>query len=581
MQIHSRSCSSKEKEQDLSIQQQKSNRYYTRKSTENNTQKVSKRWKDAITTSYTEFVVQDGRAFQLSQGSGFIGLAQQLFDCGRLMSSSTNIVIQDLLPDPTTMRPSSDDREIQVPSLSTRMAKHPPTMGLLDAINLLLTCTIGSGIFISAKTVLEYSGSYGLSIVVWIGCGLLCIMGALCYAELGCSYVSSGGDYIYLRAAFGNLMGFLRVWIDLALLRPMLVVLSILTASNYLVYWFYPTCTRPGILVKCLSSFLLLIVGFINLISAVATKRLHQVCNYCKIVFIIVAGIYRMYLGRVENFSEPFEGSTYGKITRALYAGLFPYGGWHCLNNAIDDLKDPNRILPRSIVISLLICILIYFLTFSSYFTALSAYDILMSDATAVSFAERILPFLLYIVPIGVTMSCVGTASGNLFIIGQMFKVAGRDGLMPHVFSMKHYESNVPMIAILFAILLSFSFLFFMSNIGKLIICVGMLNWACILLTVVGLIVLRYKHPNRERPIKVHLIVPIVFISILVILIVASALNDIENISTSLFLLTTAIPVYMFRVMWKKKPSNFNRRYNLFAIMLQKLFHLIRDEHNE
>ena len=109
------------------------------------------------------------------------------------------------------------------------------------------------------------------------------------------------------------------------------------------------------------------------------------------------------------------------------------------LNNAIDDLKDPKRILPRSIVISLLICIFIYFLTFSSYFTALSAYEILISDATAVSFAERVLPLLLYVIPIGVTMSCVGgkdcslsindelfislflAASGNIYTIGQMF----------------------------------------------------------------------------------------------------------------------------------------------------------------
>jgi hypothetical protein len=90
-------------------------------------------------------------------------------------------------------------------------------------------------------------------------------------------------------------------------------------------------------------------------------------------------------------------------------------------------------------------------------------------------------------------------ASGNIFTIGQMFNgkkrielfdflkkiileyflVAGRDGLMPHIFSMKHYRSNVPMIAILCEIILSFVFLFFMSNIGKLIICVGMINWIC------------------------------------------------------------------------------------------------------
>ena len=74
------------------------------------------------------------------------------------------------------MAPSSGNRAAAVPSLSTRPITHAPTMGLGDAINLLLACIIGSGIFISAKAVLEYSGSYGLSIVVWVVCGVICIL---------------------------------------------------------------------------------------------------------------------------------------------------------------------------------------------------------------------------------------------------------------------------------------------------------------------------------------------------------------------------------------------------------------------
>ena len=97
----------------------------------------------------------------------------------------------------------------------------------------------------------------------------------------------------------------------------------------------------------------------------------------------------------------------------------------------------------------------------------------------------------------------------------------------------------------------------------------------------VGLIVLRYKHPDRERPIKIPLPIPIIFITILVILIVASALTDVDNIMTSIFLLATAIPAYVFGVMWKKKPSSFYRHYNSLAITLQKLFHVIPDEHND
>jgi L-type amino acid transporter 5 len=100
-------------------------------------------------------------------------------------------------------------------------------------------------------------------------------------------------------------------------------------------------------------------------------------------------------------------------------------------------------------------------------------------------------------------------------------------------------------------------------------------------LAAIGLIVLRYKHPDRERPLKVPIVIPIIFIAILVILIVASALTDLENITTSVLLLATAIPAYVFGVMWKKKPKSFNRKYNSFALILQKVFHVVHDEHTD
>lgn len=97
------------------------------------------------------------------------------------------------------MAPSSGDHASAVPSLSTRPVTHAPTMGLLDAINLLLACIIGSGIFISAKAVLEYSGSYGLSILVWVACGIICIMVRsleMIYTSLRSDFVSLGSSLL-------------------------------------------------------------------------------------------------------------------------------------------------------------------------------------------------------------------------------------------------------------------------------------------------------------------------------------------------------------------------------------------------
>jgi hypothetical protein len=99
MQVHSRSCQSKKENFNPGSHQQKINHYYK----SNGEKKIPKKIKNAITSCYVEFVVQDGRAFRLGQGEGFISLVKQLFYAGRIMSSSSNIAIEELLSDPTTV----------------------------------------------------------------------------------------------------------------------------------------------------------------------------------------------------------------------------------------------------------------------------------------------------------------------------------------------------------------------------------------------------------------------------------------------------------------------------------------------
>ncbi len=98
MQVHYRSCQSNKEKFNSVGHQQKINHYY-----KSNEKKVPKQIKNAITSSYVEFVVQDGRAFRLGQGEGFISLAKQLFNAGTIMSSSSDVAIEELLPDPTTV----------------------------------------------------------------------------------------------------------------------------------------------------------------------------------------------------------------------------------------------------------------------------------------------------------------------------------------------------------------------------------------------------------------------------------------------------------------------------------------------
>ena len=104
---------------------------------------------------------------------------------------------------------------------------------------------VGSGIFVSPKGVLLYAHSWGSALLVWISCGILTTLGALCYAELGTSIPKSGGDYAYIMEAFGPLPAFLYLWGAVTIIMPAMNAIGALTMANYILYNFFPGCEAP------------------------------------------------------------------------------------------------------------------------------------------------------------------------------------------------------------------------------------------------------------------------------------------------------------------------------------------------
>lgn len=134
---------------------------------------------------------------------------------------------------------------------------------------------------------------------------------------------------------------------------------------------------------------------------------------------IVAAGIWYLADGHTEHWEQPFSGGHKepGFIALAFYSGLFSYSGWNYLNFVTEELKDPYRNLPRAICISMPVVTVIYMVTNIAYFSVLSTDEILSSEAVAVTFGDKMLGFLSWIMPIAVACATFGSLNGAIFCL--------------------------------------------------------------------------------------------------------------------------------------------------------------------
>ncbi|CAI9735030.1 (0,+)-type amino acid transporter 1-like isoform X1 [Octopus vulgaris] len=177
-------------------------------------------------------------------------------------------------------------------------------LGLLKGISMIVGIMIGSGIFISPKGVLEASKSVGLTMIVWLGCGVITMLSSLSYVELGTFITKSGGEFAYILNGLPAVLAFLCSWF-------------LITAINC-----YSTDFAANIQVA------------------------FTVAKITALLIIIIGGFVMMGKGEFYDLPEGFTGSeTSGSvIALAFYDGLWAFDGWNSLNYAIEELKNPYRL---------------------------------------------------------------------------------------------------------------------------------------------------------------------------------------------------------------------------------------------
>ncbi|XP_050100231.1 Y+L amino acid transporter 2 [Anopheles aquasalis] len=430
---------------------------------------------------------------------------------------------------------------------------------LINGVGIIVGTIIGSGIFISPTGVFVFTKSVGSSLIIWMLSGILSTLGALCYAELGTCITRSGGDYAYLLVAFGPLVGFLRLWMALLIIRPTTQAIVALTFAQYAVRPFFEDCAAPESAVRLLAAVCLCFLTAINCISTKWAMKIQDVFTIAKLtalVSIILAGMYFMATESLDNFHNPWEGDySVTSLAYAFYSGLFAFGGWNYLNFVTEELENPYKNLPRAIWIAMPMVTGIYVFVNMAYFAVVSRHEMLASIAVAVSFGNRMFGSVAWLIPIFVALSTFGGVNGILFTSARLFSTGAQEGHLPAWFSLVHVDRQTPIPALIFTCITSIIMLL-SANVFVLINYFSQILWLSVAASIAGLLWLRISKPNMPRPIRVNLILPITFLVCCLGLVLLPSFTEPFNLLVGLAITLSGVPIYYVCIVWRRdKPS--------------------------
>jgi APA family basic amino acid/polyamine antiporter len=411
---------------------------------------------------------------------------------------------------------------------------------------------IGSGIFLNPSVVAARMGSRNGTLLVWLLGAVIALLGAFVFAELGRRRPLAGGGYAYLREAFGPLAGFLYGWALLLIMATGAIAAVAMTFAGYataLLGW-------PASAQQPLAAGAIVLLTGLNVVGvkpAAWTQNVFTVLKLLAITLLVVAA-FTVSANPVQTPAPLPSGSLIFAVGAALVPVLFAFGGWQQTNFIAEELRDPERDLPRALLLGVLGVVAAYLLVNVAYLRALGPAGLAASTAPA---AETMAGIAgeggRRLISAGIVASTFGFLNLVILVSPRVFQAMARDGLFFASFATLHPTWRTPVSAILvqgaWAILLLFS-----GTYGALLDYVVFADWIFFGLTAATLFVLRRRDGERVVPflVPLHPWTTLAFVGAAAYVVLGSVVSNPGNALRGGALLLLGIPVFLY---WRQRAA--------------------------
>jgi APA family basic amino acid/polyamine antiporter len=447
-------------------------------------------------------------------------------------------------------------------------------LGLFDATTIVIGSVIGSGIFFAPAIMAGFVQTPGLLLGLWVVGGLLTVAGALSYAELAAALPRAGGQYVFLSEALSPLWGFLYGWTFLLAINTGFVAAVSVAFAKTLGFFLpgigeatvlfrlgrFPFSTAQAVAVAVIAA-----LTFINVRGLRAGATVQNVFTIAKVAAVFALFVMALASGRgsASNLS-PLAGLELGEmgvrmglfaaLAAAMSKALFAYDAWNSVTFAAEEVKDPERTIPRSLVLGTLGVTVVYCAAVATYLYMVPIREMasVPESRVATEAAVRMMgagggAFIAA----AILVSTFGCINGLSLAGARVVYAMGRDGLFFPGVAAVHPAYRTPARALalhgLVAALLTLT-----GTYSDLLTLTAFSSLLFNTLTVVGLFVLRRTRPDLPRPYRAwgYPLVPLLYLGVAAFFLVFMPLGDPRNSGMGLLLTIAGIPAYLF---WRRR----------------------------